>query len=106
MTEPQSFQQSAWQLGDVLTSHEGPEFEQILADLEARVVEFEGWRERLSPDLQEPEFVELLDLSKSILALANRLGAYGALWFSADTQSQDALNYRGQIEQRLADVPN
>jgi oligoendopeptidase F len=106
MTETFSFQQSAWRLDDLLTSYQGPEFEQILADLEARVVEFEGWRERLTPEISETEFLKVLDLSKSVIALVSRLGAYGALWFSADTQSQDALNYRGQIEQRLADVQN
>lgn len=102
----ESFQQSMWQLDDLLSSHQGPEFEQMLANLESQVAEFEGWRERLSPDLSGNEFGELLNLFKSIYALAYRLGAYGALWFSSDTQSQDALNYRGQIEQRLADVQN
>ena len=77
-----------------------------MADLEAQVVEFESWRERLSPDLSADEFVELLDLLKSLRELAYRLDAYGGLWFSADTQSQDALNYRGQMDQRLADVQN
>lgn len=104
MTE--SFQQRAWQLRDLLTSYQGPEFERILTDLEAEVVEFEGWRERLSPELSAAEFTELLDLFKSIQETAHRLGAYGALWFAADTQSQDALNYRGQMEQRLTEVQN
>ena len=100
MTEKQTFTQSAWQLDDLLSSHEGPEFEQILADLESLVVQVESWRERLSPDLAGDEFVELLGLLKSVRKLAYRLYAYGALWFSADTQSQEALNYRGQMEQR------
>ena len=42
MTEKPSYQQSAWKLDDLLTSHEGPEFERKLADLEALVVEVEG----------------------------------------------------------------
>jgi oligoendopeptidase F len=106
MIETQSFQQCAWQLDDLLSSPQGPEFEQMLADLEAKVVAVESWRERLAPDLPAAEFVELLDLLKSLRELAYRLGAYGGLWFSADTQSQDALNYRGQMDQRIADVQN
>jgi oligoendopeptidase F len=106
MTQTYDFQQTHWQLDDLLAAHQGPEFEQVLADLEEGVSQVEGWRERLSPGLDEGAFVELLGLLKAVRERASRLGAYGALWFSADTQSQDALNYRGQIEQLLAEVQN
>ncbi len=106
MTDITSLSQTHWQLDDLLAAHQGPEFEQILADLEDGVSQVEGWRERLSPDLDERAFVELLGLLKAVRERTFRLGAYGVLWFSADTQSQDALNYRGQIEQLLAEVQN
>jgi oligoendopeptidase F len=106
MTDITSFSQTHWQLDDLLAAHQGPEFEQVLASLEEGVSQIEKWRERLSPDLDEGAFVELLGLLKAVREKVYRLGAYGALWFSADTQSQDALNYRGQIEQLLAEVQN
>jgi len=106
MTETVNFQQTHWQLDDLLPAHQGPEFERVLADLQEGVSQIEGWRERLSPDLDEGAFLELLGLFRGAHERASRLGAYGALWFSADTRSQDALNYRGQIEQLLAEVQN
>jgi hypothetical protein len=44
MTEKETLKQRAWQLDDLLTDHRGLEFEQMLADLESKVVEFEGLR--------------------------------------------------------------
>jgi oligoendopeptidase F len=106
MTDMRSFPQTHWELNDLLPSHQGPEFDRVLADLESQVVVIEGWRDRLSPDISDEAFAELLTLLKAVREGSYRLGAYGALWFSADTQSQDALNYRNHIEQLLTDVEN
>lgn len=106
VTEQDAFQQTHWELDDLLPAHQGPEFEQTLADFESSVAAVEGWKALLSPELSAGEFLELLGLLKSVRERSYRLGAYGALWFSADTQSQEALNYRNQIEQLLTDVQN
>ena len=101
-----AFQQTGWALGDLLPGHQGAEYEQVLADLESAVSEIEGRRDQLSPDMDTPKFTGILRLVRSVRETATRLGAYGALWFSADTQSQEALSYRNQIDQLLTDVQN
>jgi oligoendopeptidase F len=102
----QDWCQGGWKLDDLLPAHEGPPFDQILADLESTVADLEGSREHLSPEMDEREFLDLLTLHKRVHELATRLGAYSALWFAEDTQSADALNYRNRIQQLLADVQN
>jgi oligoendopeptidase F len=98
--------QTRWSLVDLLPVTSGLEFDQIVSDLEDKVAELEGWRERLTPGINESEFVELIQLYESITEVGNRLGAYARLWFAEDTQSQDALGFLGRMEQLLTDVQN
>jgi oligoendopeptidase F len=105
MTE-YTFEQTRWSLADLLPATEGPEFDQLLADLEAAVGELEASRDTLSPDMPEASFLRSLALVEKIAALSRRLGFYGGLWFSADTQDQDALAYRGRMEKLLTDAQN
>jgi oligoendopeptidase F len=95
-----------WRLDDLLPAADGPDFESILSDLESEVTQLEDSRDILSDDIKESDFAEILTLLKSVQTYESRLGAYGALWFSANTQDPDALNYRNRIEQLLTDVEN
>ena len=105
MTE-QTFEQTRWSLADLLPATEGPEFDQLLADLEAAAGELEASRGTLSPELSEESFRRLMALVEQITSLSQRLGFYGGLWFYADTQDQDALAYRGRMDKLLTDVQN
>ena len=105
MTE-ESFAQTRWSLADLLPATEGPEFDQLLADLEAAAGELEASRDTLSPELSEESFLRLMALVEQITSLSQRLGFYGGLWFYADTQDQDALAYRGRMDKLLTDVQN
>ena len=101
-----NFEQSAWTLAALLPAHEGKEFERILAELEQQVAQFEAGRERLSPDMSSDEFVELVRLYDAVHVTGGRLIAYAHLWFSEDTQSQEALGFLGRMEQLAAEVKN
>ena len=101
-----SFQQTHWQLTDLLPSHQGTTLDRTLANLEATVCKVEDRRELLSSDIGEQQFLAFLELLKSTRETTARLRAYGALWFSADTQSREALNYRNRMDQTLTDVQN
>jgi len=100
------FQQTRWTLDDLLPAHEGPELEHILAELERQVAQFEASRERLSPDIGQDEFLDLMRLYEVIYVKLVRLGGYAQLWFSEDTQSQAALGFLGRMEQLSTDVQN
>jgi oligoendopeptidase F len=95
-----------WSLQDLLSATSGTEFDQIVTDLDGKVTELEGWRERLTPDLAEDDFVRLMQLYESITEAGNRLYAYARLWFAENTQSQEALGFLGRMEQLITDVQN
>ncbi len=100
------FEQSGWNLAALLPAHEGKDFDRILAELERQVVEFEAGRERLAPDMSDAAFMELMHLSEAIHAAAARLTTYAYLWFSEDTQDQQALGFLGRMEQLGTDIQN
>ncbi len=43
---------------------------------------------------------------ESITTQAYVLGAYGSLWFSADTQSSAAITYQNRMQQALTGIQN
>ena len=100
------YEASRWSLDDLLATTTGPEFEQLLQALETAVSELESSRGQLSPDLSLDEFGRLMGLVERIAAISGRLGAYAYLWYSEDTQDEEALAFRGRMEHLLTDVQN
>lgn len=101
-----NFEQSGWTLAALLPAHEGAEFERILAELEQQVAQFEASRERLSPEISNGAFMELMQLAETIRASTGRLVAYAHLWFAEDTQAQEALGFLGWMDQLSAEIKN
>jgi oligoendopeptidase F len=106
MSNRPSFEQTRWSLDDLLPTTEGPALDRILDELEAKVTQLEASRDQLSPDLAEDEFRRLLSLVEGIIAIANRLQAYGYLWYAEDTQDEDALAFRGRMDRLLTEAQN
>jgi oligoendopeptidase F len=102
----QTFEQTCWSLDDLLPATSGPELEQVVDELKTQVVEFESWRERLSPDFSAEDFGSVMRLYEDITHLAYRLYFYARLWFTQDTQDQGALGFLGRIEQLFTDAQN
>ncbi len=100
------FQQSGWTLDDLIPPPTDPVFDDLLADLEHRLAQFEQARDLLSPAISTADFLRLMRLYESIQATVERLTAYAQLWFAADTQSQDALGFLGRMEQLHTEVQN
>jgi oligoendopeptidase F len=90
----------------LLPARQGPEFDQILADLESAVAQLEAGRERLSPDLSTDDFRRFMALAEQIATLSNRLGYYSGLWLAEDTQNQDALAFQGRMHKLLTELEN
>jgi oligoendopeptidase F len=100
------YEPTRWSLRDLLSATSGAEFDQIVADLDGKVTELEGWRERLTLDMAEDDFVGLMRLFESITEVGYRLYGYARLWFAENTQSQEALGFLGRVEQLVTDVQN
>ncbi len=111
------FQMSGWDLSALVPSD--PEangsgvpspstvaIDEMLERLEQSVTAFEALREELSDDLEPARLIEAMRQYEDITSLVYRLGAYGSLWFSSDTQSPDALTYSNRMRQLMAEVQN
>jgi oligoendopeptidase F len=101
-----SYQAGRWSLDDLLPAAAGPELQRYLETLEAAVSDLEASREALDGDMPADEFTRLVGLVEQIDAISGRLRAYGFLWYSEDTQDEQALAFRGRIEQLLTDIQN
>jgi oligoendopeptidase F len=104
---PGSAQQlSGWDLSQLLPSTDEAVVSARLAELEEQVQCFVGSRARLRPEMSQDEFLSILRVYEQIVERIYVLGFYGNLWFSQDTQSQEALTYRNRMQQAWTDVQN
>ncbi|MBE7556120.1 MAG: M3 family oligoendopeptidase [Anaerolineales bacterium] len=100
------YPQTRWNLTKLLPSAEGPAVEELIADLEAATAVIEAFRPQLSPQLSGEEFAQALKAVERFAEIAHRLGSYGPLWFSENTQNQAALAFMGRMEQLLTQAQN
>jgi oligoendopeptidase F len=101
-----SYHLSAWDLSELLPSTDEAVVSARLAELEQTVQNFVAQRDQLRPDMPRADFMALLEQYERLVEQVYTLGAYGNLWFSADTQSQAALTYRNRMQQVYTDVQN
>ncbi|MBK8051457.1 MAG: M3 family oligoendopeptidase [Anaerolineales bacterium] len=100
------YELSAWSLGELLPNADEATVAARLADLEKDVATFEAQRDSLSTTMSPAELVTLVKQYEAIMVQAYVLGAYGGLWFSADTQSTAAMTYQNRIQQALTAMQN
>ncbi|MEJ2549777.1 MAG: M3 family oligoendopeptidase [Anaerolineales bacterium] len=101
-----TYKQERWSLADLFESLDSPEVEQSRQELETILSSFEGYREKLSPELEDRLFLSILEDYEKAVRVLSRLGAYGSLRFSEDTQDQAAQTFQAQMQQLSADVDN
>ena len=101
-----TFTQTRWSLNDLLDTPDSPRFNDYQSQLTELLHEFEAARSILSPDMPIPDFVRVLDTYEAIRAVMQHLAGYAALWFTEDTQRQEALIYKARMDQLAADVEN
>lgn len=94
-----------WNLADLVKDPLG-QFDAYLAELEAKVAQFESSRTRLAPTMPGEDFRQLLDLSQEIAQSSSRLGAYAYLWFSENTKNLEARSFKTKVEERLTSLSN
>src|SRR2546426_2641599 len=91
----------SWNLQDLLRE---PARDRALLrqELEEQVRRFEGFRDRLSPDIPAETFLDALKLAEAITRTTSRLGAYAYLWFSENTKNQKARVFKAAVEEMQA----
>lgn len=100
------YSQTRWTLTNLVSSAESAVVDLLIADLEAATAAIEALRPQLSPDMSGEDFARAIQAVETFAQIAHRLGSYGPLWFSENTQNQAALAFMGRMEQLLTEVQN
>ena len=103
---PSSYTQTRWRLSDLFPAPASPELQAAFDTADAAVTEFEAVREQLSPDIDPVAFLGIIHKVEHISELNNRLYAFAGLWFSENTQNQEAQSLQARVEQFLARISN
>jgi oligoendopeptidase F len=100
------YTQSAWSLADLFPSHNSPEMQAALSELEAKAAELEALRPTLTAGLSEQAFLQIIQQIEALEALQYRVYGFASLSFSADTQDQIIQAFQNQVMQRMAMIQN
>ncbi len=97
---------SGWSLVDLLPDAEEKTISAKLAALDASVAAVEALRPTLNGDISAGDLLAAMGQIEAITEQIYVLGGYASLWFSADTQSADALSFQNRITQALTGYEN
>jgi len=95
-----------WKLDALIPNGDPATLDKALADLEKKVKKVEGWRKKLKATLSVKDFLALLHDYEAMSAAGQRLYAYSALRFYADTNDAAALAQFTQMQERIAQAQN
>jgi oligoendopeptidase F len=101
-----TYAQERWNLEDLYPEIGSESLKEAQQNLEQMTTAFEGFREELTPDISESEFLEILRSYEQALRLLSKMVYYGHLRFAEDTQDQAAQSYLAQAQQRSAQFDN
>lgn len=102
----ETYPQTRWNLSALLEAPSGEPVERALHDIETRTAHFESAREKLNPEIDEEEFLDLVHELEDLNRAVRKVAAYADLWFTEDTQNQDALAFKNKTDQLATTVSN
>jgi oligoendopeptidase F len=101
-----SYRQKTWTLTELLPDASEETVAARLAEAEAEVAAFEEQRQALDDSIEPEVLLAIVERYESLVEKLYVLGAYGSLWFAADTQAADALAYKSRLEHVLTGFQN
>ncbi|MBL8061873.1 MAG: oligoendopeptidase F, partial [Anaerolineales bacterium] len=101
-----AYKLSRWDLSDLYPGAESAELQNAFDMIEEQVTSFEGVRNKLSADMPDEQFMEVLKASDSITRVGTKLYSFAGLSFTADTQDQKAQALQGRVQQFVAEIQN
>ncbi len=105
-TDAITYQQMPWTLAALFPGHDSPEMQAAFEELEAYVADFEARREALREDISLATFMEIVQQLEQYSKLAYKIYAFSQLWFTEDTQNQDAQAFMATVQQFMAGLQN
>lgn len=101
-----AYEQTRWSLKDLFPSRDSDEMKAAFENLEAEVRAFEARRSELVPEISPENLLALVLRMENISRLGYQVYGFAALWFSEDTQNQDAQTFIAKVQQFFAHMQN
>ncbi len=95
---------SRWNLNHLFPSHKSQEMEDAFNTLQSAVSQIETYRDKLSPEMDIQEFINILHKQEEFTRLAYRMSQFAGLQFYQDTQNQEAQAFQAKIQQFMAGI--
>ena len=95
-----------WDITDLVKDPSGEEFSRFLGSLEEQVVQFEGSRQLLRPNISQEEFERLIHMLESISEKVSIAISYAYLGYYADTSSNEASALVIKMEKLASEISN
>ncbi len=100
------YEQGPWDLTELLEEPSEEVLTRTLEALDSEVAALEARREELSEQIPAAAFLDILRQYERLVERTMIPASYASLWFSADTQSQEALTFRNRVQQALTGYQN
>ncbi len=101
-----AYEQTRWSLKDLFPSRDSDEMKAAFENLEVEVSAFEACRSELIPEISTEALLAFVHRTENIFRLGYRVYGFAALWFSEDTQNQDAQTFIAKVQQFFAHMQN
>lgn len=95
-----------WDISDLVKDPSSEEFSQFLRSVEEQLVQFEGSRQLLRPDISSEEFERLIHMLESISEKVSIASGYAYLSYYADTSSNEASALVTKMEKLASEISN
>lgn len=105
-TQAKTYTPSRWKLDDLFPAYDSKEMKAALKKLDTEVAAFEKWRKKLKATITTKDFRTILKQIEKNTRLAARIDQFAGLWFSEDTQNQEAQSFQAQVDQTMAELQN
>ena len=106
MTKSTKYSQKRWSLASLYPAPNSPEMKAAYKELETLAASFEKKRPLLTDKVSQVEFLAMIQELEKIYRIGHRLGSFAELWFTEDTQNQEALGMVAHTEQLLSEISN
>jgi oligoendopeptidase F len=101
-----AYEQTRWSLNDLFPGRDSDEMKAAFEALEANVTAFEARRSELTSDISTTDLIDFVRQTEENFRMAYRIYGFAALWFSEDTQNQDAQTFMVKVQQFFAQIQN
>lgn len=101
-----TYRLDGWDLSELLPEPGEEVFAVRLTDLDAALAAFEQRRGDLHPGMDPRDFLDILCQYEDLTNRLQVISGYAALWFYADTASQEALTFRNRVRQAATAAGN